>query len=1028
MVHFTENTAPVESAPAFSAPAFSAPTFAELIAKTNFSFLEGASHPEEMVAQAHALSYSALGIADKNGLYGVVRAHRATKNTPIHLIVGAEIFTENSNFFLLAKNREGYGNLCELLTDAHVNSPRERPHVSWELLSQKSAQLFCLLPSSANIEKLKELFCERLYLVASCFRNGSDRKNIEQIFSLSQQYHLPCIASNQPLFHIPERKALHDVLTCIKHGCSLQQAGFRLLANNERHLKSPKQMAALFKPFQKWLENTVLIAEQCQFSLEEIRYHYPTEWIPEGFTPYAYLEKLVWEQAHKRYSAIPEKVTNQIRHELSLINELKYSDYFLTIWDIVQFAKSKNILYQGRGSAANSIVCYVLEITAIDPVRMDLLFERFISRERGEPPDIDIDFEHERREEVIQYIYKRYGKERAAITAEVICFRRRSALREVGKAFAFELPSVENFLTLTQKRSLQDIPFEEWEKAAPQIPKRTVDQFKSIFFQILGFPRHIGTHVGGFVLCHELLTRNVPIEKTAMEGRTIIQWDKNDLDALGFVRVDILGLGILTCLKKCFEYLKQYRTIDLGLTTIPAEDPKVYAAIDRADTVGVFQIESRAQMNMLPRLRPRNFFDLVVEVSLVRPGPIQGQMVHPYLRRRSGREAVDYPHPMLKDILHKTFGVPLFQEQIMKIAMKVAGFTPGQADTLRKAMGSWREDQLGQIGEQFRKGLIESGIPTEFADRIFSQIEGFAEYGFPESHAASFAILAYASAYLKHYYPDIYLCAILNSQPMGFYSSHTLIHDAKRHGVEIGGVDVKKSSWDSTLEAPMRMRLGFREVKGLSKKTAQAIETLPNKKGGLFDFISQLKDHLLPRTLTKRELFMLAGANAFDTFGINRRQVLWEIQAMDLADSLQIEEEPTVLPAETEWEKVSLDYESQRVSLYCHPMELFRKSLNQKGILISSELKHFKKFPVRHIKTAGIVISRQMPPTPTGVLFITLEDEHGFSNLIIRKNIFEQFKNVLITQSFLLSKGTLQKAEDGEVVHLLVDTVEPLLR
>jgi DNA-directed DNA polymerase III PolC len=772
------------------------------------------------------------------------------------------------------------------------------------------------------------------------------------------------------------------------------------------------------------------VARRCQFSLNELHYRYPTEWLPPGETGDSYLRKRVLEGAKKRYpNCIPETVQTQIQHELSLIRELSYSDYFLTIWDIVQFARSRNILFQGRGSAANSIVCFVLGITAIDPVRMNLLFERFISRERKEPPDIDIDFEHERREEVIQFIYERYGRDRAALTSTHICFRRKSALREGAKVFDFPPLTTERLLSLSHKRSLSEIPLEEFEAVAPDIPKRLLKQFLSIVSSILTFPRHLGTHVGGFVLSQDKLTRSIPIESAAMEGRTVVQWDKNDLDALGFTRVDILGLGILTCIRKSFEYLKSVYGKEYTLATLPAEDPNVYESISRGDTIGVFQIESCAQMNMLPRLKPKNFFDLVVEISIIRPGPIQGEMVHPYLKRRQGLEKIESPHPKLESILKKTYGVPIFQEQIMKMAMEVAGFTGGEADILRRAMGTWRRDQktLSEIALRFKEGLINNGLSEEYASQVFKQIEGFAEYGFPESHAASFALLAYATAYLKFYYPDVYLTALLNSQPMGFYQSHTLIHDAQRHKVKILPIDVSFSQYDNTLEAPLQMRLGFREIQSLQKRTGKAIAELKKPFKNFESFLHELQEKLSPHLLTKRELFHLASSDAFNSLGLKRREALWKIQSLHLQDSplLWSEKDQITLPQEENWERIALDYDTFGVSLFCHPMDFLRKELKLKNVTSSKEIPH--KPHGTQITVAGLVVSRQMPPTANGVLFVTLEDEFGFMNLVIWNTVYQQFKDTLFKSSFLMCEGKIQKAKGAKVTNIIVDLAFPLL-
>ncbi len=1013
--------------------AFSRP-FAELAAKSNYSFLEGASHPEELVTQAKALGYRALAVVDRLGVYGSPRCHIAAKAQRLHFIVGAEVPVEGMRALLLAKNRNGYGNLCELLTTAH--SDRDNPTAPLETLLSFSKDLYLLLPAwklpTEKVPLLQEAFGKNLSLLVSLALDGCDKARLSAAKQASKQFQLSCTASNEPLFHEPQRKPLQDVLTCIRHGCTLTQGGTRLLPNAHRCLKSPEQMYALFSQHPEWVQHSVEIASQCAFSLDEIRYRYPTEWIPSNHTGDSYLAELAWEGVKKQYGHNPsKKVQELLKQELSLIQELEYSDYFLTIWDIVCFARSQGILCQGRGSAANSLVCYVLGITSIDPAHLDLLFERFISRERREPPDIDIDFEHERREEIIQYIYQRYGRHRAAITAEVICFRKRSALREVAKVFEISIATVESLQTLTHRRSLDEIDLKALQSTATSVPSEKMALYFSMVRAIRSFPRHLGTHVGGFVLCQDALSRNVPIEKAAMENRTIVQWDKNDLDALGFVRVDILGLGILTAIRKAFDLIQQSRGVSWTLASLPREDPAVYDSVCAADTVGVFQIESRAQMNMLPRLRPRCFYDLVIEISLVRPGPIQGDMVHPYLKRRNGEERIEYAHPELEAILKKTCGVPLFQEQIMKIAMTVAGFTGGQADELRRAMGSWRRDghnRLSSLGDRFRQGLIDRGISVDYAQRVFQQIEGFAEYGFPESHAASFAVLVYATAYLKHYYPDAFLAALLNSQPMGFYSPHSLLHDGMRHGVKVDGISIQESFWDNTIPSPMHLRLGFRQIRGFRKQVAFAIESARASGFGSFeDCIEKTAQALRPTALTKRDLFGLAGAGAFECLGISRRQSLWEIQKMALADSFafQATEVPFELPVEEDWERISSDYEAQGVCLHTHPVSYFREELSGQGVVSSDRLKNCVEN--QRIQVAGLVICRQQPPTASGVLFITLEDEGGFINLVIWKKVFEQYREALLTQSFLVCGGRIQRAQGTQVTHVLVDKVAPLL-
>lgn len=975
--------------------------FIELLAKTHYSFLEGASSPEEMVSTATSFGYAGLGIADLNGLYGIARTHVAAKQHHLPFFVGTQIIWKNTLLTLFAINRNGYGNLCELLSQYNQSQP-------WEL-EEFSTDLLAIIPALPNplLEELLSLFPKRLALAFSFHFDGMDNKRLRVTETILEKHRVFCIASNQPLYHVPERKPLHDVLRCIQHNTTLNKAGFKLLPNYEQHLKPLHQLLSLYRSHPEWLTNTFHFTQQCNFSLDEIRYRYPTEWLPEGHTSDSYLRELVIQGLQKRFGSHPsQKVLQQIEHELSLIQELSYADYFLTIWDIIQFAKSQQILFQGRGSAANSIICYVLEITAIDPIRLELLFERFISRERHEPPDIDIDFEHERREEVIQYIYQRYGRDRAALTAEVICFRKRSALREVGKV-------------------LEISPNDE-QGQSPLFAKHL-----TLCQEISGVPRHLGTHVGGFVLSHDKLCRTIPIETAANEARTIVQWDKNDLDNLNFTRVDILGLGILTALRKCFALVKRVYGRELRLDTIPAEDPQVYDSISKADTVGLFQIESRAQMNMLPRLKPKTFFDLVVQIAIVRPGPIQGEMVHPYLRRRQGLEKVEYPHPMLETILKKTYGVPLFQEQIMKMAMTVAGFSAGEADELRRAMGIWRRDgknRLSKMGEKFRAGLIKQGISENFADRIFSQIEGFAEYGFPESHAASFALITYASAYLKFYYPDAYVVALLNSQPMGFYRSHTLLYDACRKGCTLLPVDINFSDWDNNLVSCKTIRLGFREIFGLRKVVSQTLVALRQQKpfDSLTDVVLRLQEALCSTVLTKRDLFFLASADSFQSLGLTRREAFWNIRALHLQDSLALtpEEKNPPLPNESNWEKVSLDFQSMGVSLFAHPMSILNKKRKSLRALDTQELMGRKNGD--KVKHAGMVVSRQMPPTAKGVVFITLEDEWGLSNLVLWKDVSNRYDDLVWNASFLVVEGIVQKDNKSSITHLIVNSLEQL--
>lgn len=1012
--------------------------FVELLTKSCFSFLHGASHPSELIHSAAALGYRSLALTDTHGVYGLPQAHAVAEKLSFHLIVGAETHAPNGQrLCFLVETKTGYANLGEILTLAHDN--RDNPNVAWAEVAARSEGLTLLLPHPydcppSTLKNLREAFAGKLYLVASLYSEGSDGTRLKKVKEAETLMRLPVVASLEPLYHTPHRKKLQDVLTCIHHQCEIEKAGLKLLPNDERHLKPPAEVARLFADYPEWVAASRAIADRCTFSLKELKYRYPDEWLPPGETQDSFLHRLTWEGAKFRYpDGIPAAVEKQVRHELTLIKDLEYGHYFLTIWDIIQFALREKILFQGRGSAANSVVCYFLGITAIDPVRMNLLFERFVSRERKEPPDIDIDFEHERREEVIQYIYSRYGRDRAAITANTICFRRRSSLREVGKVLGIPISGIEKVQTLTHRRDLRTDPFtvEERKQIGDRFPLDAMPQFFELAEDLAGFPRHLGTHVGGFVLCQDKLTHLVPVEKAAMKDRTIIQWNKDDLDTLDLVKVDILGLGILTCIRKTFTEIKNTRGKEYTLANIPPEDKKVYEQIARGDTVGIFQIESRAQMNMLPRLKPKVFYDLVIEVAIVRPGPIQGEMVHPYLRRRAGLEEVTYPHPELEAILKKTYGVPLFQEQIMKMAMTVAGFTAGEADELRRAMGTWRNhggNRLSPLGEKFKRGLMARGIPQEFADRVFQQIEGFAEYGFPESHAASFALLAYATAYLRHYYPDCYLAGILNALPMGFYQSSTLVYDAVNHGVKMLPLDAKVSKWDNFVERPGEVRLGFREVRGLNEKVGRAVELAREKSTTLFSLFENIRGQIAPDPLKKRDLFLLAAADAFKSFGLERREAMWEIQGAFLrdAEAFSPEEDKLLFPEENKWEQVAMDYSAKGVSLTAHPMSCFRDMLKAQRVLDSKEV--LAKKGKSRMETAGLVICRQMPPTAKGVLFITLEDEHGFINLVIWRKVFEQYRELLSREALLRVRGEVQKTQGTNVTHVIVREAFSLLQ
>jgi error-prone DNA polymerase len=790
------------------------PRYAELHCKTNFSFLEGASHPDELVNRATELGYAALAITDRNSVSGVVRAHAAAKHTGLKLLIGTEITPVDSPpLVLLATDRQAYGRMCRLLTLGCRRTTKGNCELTLNDVADHAEGLIGLFASPPLLENTRtlslgrDIFGDGAYLLAELHHGSDDPWRLEQFRALSKISRLPLVAANDVHYHEPERAYLQNVLTAIRHRCTVAELGTRVFPNAERHLKSAEDMRRLFSQAPELLARTLEIAGRCQFSLDELRYDYPEELCPRGITPRAHLSRLAWEGARDRYpDGIPDKVRQLLEHELTLIADLHYEAYFLTVWDLVRFARSREILCQGRGSAANSVVCYCLGVTSVDPDKFDLLFERFISRERNEAPDIDIDFEHERREEVIQYVYDKYGRERAGMTAELITYRPRSAIRDIGKALGLSLDQVERISGVLEHYSEDETSIEGRFREAGVNPRsRIARQLKHFMLQLLGFPRHLSQHVGGMVLSHRPLCELVPIENAAMEGRTVIQWDKDDLDELGILKVDCLALGMLTAIRKSFGLIETAYGRSLTLATVPKEDPAVYEMIQRADTMGVFQIESRAQMAMLPRLKPREFYDLVIEVAIVRPGPIQGDMVHPYLKRRCGEEEVTFPSPEVEGVLRRTLGVPLFQEQAMKLAIVAAGFTPGEADQLRRAMAAWRrKGGLETFKTKLIAGMLQRNYTLDFAERLYRQIEGFGSYGFPESHAASFALLVYISCWIKRHHPEAFLAGLLNSQPMGFYAPAQLVANARQHAVLVRPVDVNASHWECTLEAVPR--------------------------------------------------------------------------------------------------------------------------------------------------------------------------------------------------------------------------------
>jgi error-prone DNA polymerase len=1007
--------------------------YAELQVTSNFSFLRGASHPQELVAQAHELGHAAIAITDRNSLAGAVRAFAAARETGLHFVVGSRLdLADGTSLLCFPTDRAAYGRLCRLLTRGKRRAAKGECRLAYEDVAAHGAgQIFVALPPEQEddefihfLNRLSDDFKGAAYLAAQHLYRGDDRARIHRLSGLAARSGLKLVATNDVLYHRPERRPLQDVVTCIREGCTVAAAGFRLEANAERHLKPAAEMERLFRDHPEAVAHTLEIVARCRFGLEELRYEYPDE-AADGMTPQARLEQLSAAGAAERYPhGVPDKVRHQIAHELALIGRLGYAPYFLTVHDIVREARRRGILCQGRGSAANSAVCYCLGITAVDPARLDLLFERFVSAERNEPPDIDVDFEHERREEVIQYIYEKYGRDRAALAATVICYRSRSAIREVGKVLGLSedvtaalADTVWGWGTRTaavEERHVRELGLD------PAEP--TLRLALDLAHALLGFPRHLSQHVGGFVITRGPLEEAVPIENAAMEDRTVIEWDKDDLDALGMLKIDILALGMLSCIRRAFDLLVRHKGMALSLATVPAEVDEVYDMLCRADSVGVFQVESRAQMSMLPRLRPRAFYDLVIEVAIVRPGPIQGDMVHPYLRRRSGQEPVSFPSEALRAVLGKTLGVPLFQEQAMRIAIVAAGFAPEAADRLRRAMATFRHSgEIHRFRDQFHAGMVANGYDPDFARRCFQQIEGFGEYGFPESHAASFALLVYVSAWLKCFHPEVFAAALVNSQPMGFYAPAQIMRDAREHGVTVLPADVNASAWDCTLEpagaGAFALRLGLRQVRGLAAADGArlvAARTQPYRSPAA----------LMRRAgLTRGALEKLAAADAFGSLGLDRRQALWAVAgladaALPLFAGMAEDAAPEpALPAMALGEQVAQDYVTLGLSLKRHPLALLRASLDR-AALPASRLSTVAND--RRVTVAGLVLVRQRPGSASGVVFMTLEDETGVANLVVWPPVFERFRRIVMTARLVECSGRLQR--EGAVIHVIART------
>jgi error-prone DNA polymerase len=1051
------------------------PPYIELQVTTNYSFLRGASHIEELMARAAVLRMKALAVTDRNSLAGIVRAHQRAKEAGIRLIVGCRLdLRDGPSVLVYPTSRVGYSRLTRLLSVGKGRAGKGKCELYWPDLAAASEDLIgilCTEPTAENLRRLKADFSTGAYVALTLMHRPNDAVRLRTIADMAASLGVPAVATNDVLYHAPGRHILQDVLTCIREGCTIDELGYRRERSTVRHLQSPEEMIRLFARHPDAVARTQEIADRCRFSLDELRYQYPHEIHIPGLTAQQTLERRTWEGAAARYpEGAPENVVRQLRHELDLIAGLDYAPYFLTVDSIVRFARSQGILCQGRGSAANSAVCFVLGITSIDPIRSDLLFERFVSAERHEPPDIDVDFEHERREEVIQWIYHTYGRHRAALCATIIRYRGRGAVRDVGKALGLTEDVTGALASQVWSWSEEGVAEEHAAALNFNLEDRRLRLTMDLARALMGFPRHMSQHPGGFVLTEERLDDLVPIEPATMVNRQVIEWDKDDIDILRFMKVDVLGLGMLGCMRRAFDLLADHKGKHLDLAAIPAEDPATYAMIRKADTLGTFQIESRAQMSMLPRLKPRTFYDIVIQVAIVRPGPIQGDMVHPYLRRRDGLENVEYPKPELPRVLEKTLGVPLFQEQAMQVAIVCAGFTPSEADALRRSMATFKfTGGVSIFKDKLIAGMVERGYTAEFAEKTFSQIEGFGSYGFPESHAASFALIAYASSWIKCHHPDVFCCALLNAQPMGFYATAQIVRDARLHGVEVRPVSVNESAWDCTLEPlsdrgpppgphdppPSRhgragpghppslasaqmagtspamtddgqyaVRLGLRMVKGLAQIHAEEIIARRTTQ------YRSVGDLWRRANIPVAALERLAEADAFQTVGLNRRQALWAIRGLSdsrlpLFDTVPVEPdgEPEVaLTAMTAGRQVVEDYRSVGLSLRRHPVSFLRQDLAARRIVRCADLATIRDG--KHVEVAGIILVRQRPGSAHGVLFVTIEDETGHANLILWPSVFERQRRLVLSASMIACRGKLQR--EGEVIHVIAEHLTDL--
>jgi error-prone DNA polymerase len=1014
-------------------------SYAELQVTTHFSFLRGASSADELFNRARELGIEAIGVVDRNSLAGIVRALEASRATGLRLVVGCRLdLADGMSVLVYPTDRVAYSRLTRMITLGKSRGGKNNCILHWDdVVAYCDGMIGILVPDLADetcavqLRKLAEIFGDRAYVSLCLRRRPNDQLRLHEISNMAMRFKVKTVVTNDVLFHEPGRRQLQDIVTCIRHKTTIDDVGFERERHSDRYLKPPEEMQRLFPRYPEALARTMEIVRRCTFSLEELTYQYPEEAIVPGKDAQSSLEHYVWECVPDRYpEGLPPDVLKIVRHELDLIRTMKYAPYFLTVFSIVRYARSQGILCQGRGSAANSAVCYILGITSIDPVNGNLLFERFVSQERDEPPDIDVDFEHERREEVIQWIYRTYGREKAALCATVTRYRARGAIRDVGKALG--LPEdVIKALSSGMWSWSEEVCDRNVRELHLNPDDRRLTLTLKLAQQLMGAPRHLGQHPGGFVLTHDRLDDLVPIEPATMKDRQIIEWDKDDVEALKFMKVDVLALGMLTCMAKAFELIREHKDQDIDLATIPQEDPATYAMIRKADTLGTFQIESRAQMAMLPRLKPRTFYDLVVQVAIVRPGPIQGDMVHPYLRRREGKEAVEYPTPELEAVLGKTLGVPLFQESAMRVAMVCAGFTGGEADQLRKSMATFKfTGGVSRFKDKLVSGMVKNGYSPEFAEKTFSQLEGFGSYGFPESHAASFALIAYASNYIKRHFPEAFCAALINSQPMGFYAPAQIVGDARAHGVEVRPVCINRSRWDCTLEKignsdRHAVRLGFRRVKGLAIADAARIVAARMNR----DFQS-VDDTWRRSGVPAEALVQLAQADAFlPSLGLERRDALWAIKALrdeplplfDAAAEREMQtiaeqQEPEVaLRQMTDGHNVVQDYSHTGLTLRQHPIAFLRKDLQARNIITCSEAMNARDG--QWVYTAGLVLVRQKPGSAKGVMFITIEDETGPANLVVWPTLFEKRRQVVLGSSMMAINGRIQR--EGEVVHLV---------